>query len=221
MKTFKQFILTETPPPEDWDRNIFKSSYRKQLTYALERAKKIGSGSSRVVFEIMYEGRPTVLKIAKNPKGLAQNQKESDYGLYRMYPDITCPLIDYDEEHDEPKWVHLEKANKLSKSIFKSIEGFSFDDFGYMLRDDEQRRNGRKGKGFETNWEAQVNDEKEIEKIRESEIFYDVTSLLGNFDILAGDLQRLANWGIFRNHPVIIDLGFDSSIAKSHYGFKV
>jgi hypothetical protein len=219
MKPFKKYLV-ETPPPSDWDTGVFKSSYKKQLAYAMERAKKIGSGSSRVVFEIPYDGRPTVLKIAKNPKGLAQNEKEADWGMYRMYPDITCPLIDVDEEHDQPKWIHLEKAEKLKASVFKSIEGFSFEDFGYMLRDEEQIRNGRKRRNFETNWEGQVNDDDEVEKIRNSEIFYDVTSLCGNFGILAGDLQRLANWGIYKGHPVIIDLGFDSSIAKSHYGFK-
>jgi hypothetical protein len=41
---------------------------------------------------------------------------------------------------------------------------------------------------------------------------------MGDFDIMAGDLQRLANWGLYKGHPVIIDLGFDSSIYKSHYG---
>jgi hypothetical protein len=40
---------------------------------------------------------------------------------------------------------------------------------------------------------------------------------MGDFDILAGDLQRTANWGIFKGHPVIIDLGFDSAIMASHY----
>jgi hypothetical protein len=89
MKTFKQFINEMVPPPDSWDTGIFKKSYKKQIDYALERAAKIGTGSSRVVFEIEYEGRPTVLKIAKNAKGLAQNEKEGDYGLYRMYPTIT------------------------------------------------------------------------------------------------------------------------------------
>jgi predicted Ser/Thr protein kinase len=217
MKPFKKFLI-ETPPPEDWDRQVFDTSYKKQLAYAMERAKKIGSGSSRVVFEIPFEGRPTVLKIAKNAKGLAQNGKEADWGMYRMNPDITCPLIDYDEEHDQPTWIHLEKAEKLKASVFKSIEGFSFEDFGYMVRDCEQTREGRKGKYFEINWEGHVSDEKEIEKIRESELFYDVERIMGDFDIMAGDLQRLANWGLYKGHPVIIDLGFDSSIYKSHYG---
>ena len=217
MKPFKKFLI-ETPPPEDWDRDIFKSSYRKQITYAMERAKKIGSGSSRVVFEIPFEGRPTVLKIAKNAKGLAQNEAESDYSLFRMYPDITCPIIDYDE--GGYKWIHLEKAEKLTKSFFKSKEGFSFEDFGYMLRDSEQRRNGRKGRNFEVNFENLVNKD-EIEKIRESEIYADVEGLMGDFDILAADLQRLTNWGLYKGHPVIIDLGFNSEIARTHYGFKV
>jgi hypothetical protein len=96
MKTFKQFITEMVPPPESWDRGVFHKSFKKQLDYAIERAAKIGTGSSRVVFEIEYEGRPTVLKIAKNAKGLAQNEKEADYGLYRMYPDIEMGgIVDF------------------------------------------------------------------------------------------------------------------------------
>ena len=67
-------ILSEAPLPDDWDKSAYKSdkSFASQLRYAQERAKKIGAGSSRVAFEIEHQGRPTVLKIAKNKKGLAQ-----------------------------------------------------------------------------------------------------------------------------------------------------
>jgi hypothetical protein len=217
MKTFKEFIVEMAPPPDSWDREVFKKSYKKQLDYALERAAKIGTGSSRVVFEIDYQGRPTVLKIAKNAKGLAQNEKEGDYGLYRMYPDITCPLIDYDEENEQPRWIHLEKAEKLTKSKFKAITGYSFEDFTNLLTENEDDRNGRQG--HRRRWNGDIPQEVK-DLIYEDELFQDVTDLMGNFDILSGDLGRTANWGIFKGHPVIIDLGFDSSIEKQFYTRK-
>jgi len=37
-------------------------------------AKRLGGGSSRVAFLIDYQGRKTILKVAKNNKGLAQSQ---------------------------------------------------------------------------------------------------------------------------------------------------
>lgn len=220
MFTFKQHLKEMAPPPKDWDLNIFDTSYKKQLDYALSKAKKLGQGSSRVVFEIPYEGRMTVLKIAKNKKGLAQNERESDWGLYRMYPDITCPLIDIDSEHDPSKWIHLEKAEKLTKSQFSTITGFKFEHFGNMLRDDEDQRL-EKGiysvRKIGINWIRNITQDEKWE-IQESKLFHDVTNLMADFDILTGDLQRIVNWGLYKGNPVIIDLGFDSSTYELYYG---
>ena len=214
VETFKQY-LAEVPLPPDWDSDTFtpNNSFAKKLRYAQERAAKMGTGSSRVAFNIDYEGRETVLKIAKNKKGLAQNAKEADYGLYNMYPDITIPLIDYDEDNEYPVWVHMEKADKLRKPQFKSIIGYSFNDFSNMLMADEQRRSGRNKM---MNYVGNISDE-EQEKIRESEFFYGVSDLLGNFDIMAGDLGRLANWGMYKGKPVIIDLGLDREVIRDFY----
>lgn len=119
MLTFKQFLL-ETPLPDDWDKNIFtkKIPFEKQIEYALERATKIGAGSSRVAFEVEYKGRPTILKIAKNEKGLAQNKDEIDIlkKSKTEFFDIMIPMIDYDKENDEPRWIHVEKAEHIKES---------------------------------------------------------------------------------------------------------
>jgi hypothetical protein len=211
MKTFKQYI-TEAPIPPEWDQEVFtpKTSFAKQLKYAIERSKKIGTGSSRVAFEIEYQGRPTILKIAKNKKGLAQNSKEADYGLYRMYPDITIPLIDYDEKNDEPLWIHFEKADKMNAPMFKKLTGHSFEDFSAAIRNDERRRNGQPEM-------YSISPEVKQQFDNEDGFFYNVVDLMGNFDLLAGDLTRLANWGVYKNKAVIIDLGFRSDVMKQHY----
>lgn len=101
--TFKQFLL-ETPLPDDWNKSTFKKgvSFKKQIDYALERATKISSGSSRVAFEIEYKGRPTILKIAKNAKGLAQNEDDANLLNEPYIPEIVIPMIDYDEENEQP-----------------------------------------------------------------------------------------------------------------------
>lgn len=95
--TFKQFLksnLVESPLPDDWDKSTFKKGipFKKQLDYAIERAEKIGSGSSRVAFEIEYKGRPTILKIAKNAKGLAQNEEEASLLSEPYIPEIVIPI---------------------------------------------------------------------------------------------------------------------------------
>jgi hypothetical protein len=121
-------ILTEVPLPGDWDSSAYtkQKSFASRVKYATARAKKIGTGSSRVAFEIEYQGRPTILKIAKNKKGMAQNEYEiSTLGdWYVKSLNITIPIIDSDEiDEDNPTWLHTEKASKMTPTVFKSHMG--------------------------------------------------------------------------------------------------
>lgn len=61
--------------PDDWDESKFGHDkvFYKRVQYAKLKAKQIGSGTSRVAFIIPDQGRNTVLKVAKNKKGMAQN----------------------------------------------------------------------------------------------------------------------------------------------------
>jgi hypothetical protein len=211
--SFKQFLLNEMALPADWDKKSFQGSFKKQLDYAMERAAKIGTGSSRVAFVVPFEGRDTVVKIAKNAKGLAQNAKEVDYGLHQMHGNVLIPLIDNDEENDPPRWIQFEKADKLTEAKFKSMTGFGFKHFGAMLQDWEQ---SVKPKRFKFNYAVDV-PEAEKEKITKSELFEEVTDMCGNFGFLVGDFARLTNWGVFKNKPVIIDYGYDEEIQKLYY----
>lgn len=219
MKSFKQFII-ENPPPADWDLSTFTKSFKKQIDYCIERAAKLGAGSSRVVFEVEFEGRPTALKVAKNAKGLAQNVVESDWSLYRSNPDIIIPLIDFDEENDPPRWIHQEKASKITGPIFKSMTGFEFEHFGKMLKAHEEDRTGRlRRQNFPMDFTKDVPQEV-IDEISEDGLYYDVTDMMANYDIMADDLTRLDNWGVYKGSPVIIDMGASVSVIATHYAPK-
>lgn len=212
-----QNILQEMAPPSDWDLSTFDKSFAAQVRYATEKAKRIGSGSSRVVFEIPYQGRTTVLKIAKNKKGLAQNEVEGDWSLYNYYPDILIPLIDKDTEHDEPTWLHFEKANKLTSSKFKSMTGFTFNQFAKVLMYQHNKITATKS---HFNYIYNMS-ESLVTKILETELLSDVVDMCVCYDILPGDFGRIANWGEYQGRPVIIDVGFTKSVATSHYGFRI
>ena len=117
---FTEAVLDEMPLPADWDPQQMRqgsTTFKSRLAYALERAKKLGTGSSRVATVIEYQGRPTVLKIAKNQKGLAQNSVEADIlsDGYASQLGILIPLIDYDEQNREPSWIHTEMATKANE----------------------------------------------------------------------------------------------------------
>jgi hypothetical protein len=209
-------ILQEAPLPGDWDKEAYKSdkSFASRLRYAQERAKKMGTGSSRVAFEIEHEGRPTILKIAKNKKGLAQNDFESqmfnDY--YATSSGITIPMIDHDEENDPPTWIHTEKADKIHANSFKKVFGLDPHTFErYLLWSTGQIHSDHLGGDEKQLFDKIVNDEDNYE------LLHDLTDLVGNYGLPVGDFSRAANWGMYKGHPVIIDLGLSSDVLSQHY----
>jgi len=208
-------ILTEAPPlPDDWDKEVYKPqvSFAKKLRYAQERAKKVGTGSSRVAFNIEHEGRPTVLKIAKNKKGLAQNEFESqifsDY--YILGLGITIPMIDYDEEHDPAQWIHTELAQKIKPNQFKQFFGVDHHTLPYMI--DHATGKSRRH-SIPPEWDELINNEDSPHH----DYISAMVNICGNYDIPSGDFGRLANWGLFKGRPVIIDLGHSQEVMKTHY----
>lgn len=216
-----EFII-EAPLPPDWDPSQYGpgTTFKQRLQYALERAKKIGTGSSRVATVIEYQGRPTVLKIAKNQKGLGQNSVEADIlsDGYASQLDILIPIIDYDTQNREPTWIHTEMATKASeKQLCSLINCYSLSE----LVDTAYHLLGRK-----------PNDKEKLDDILEKhrhfgmsedqiETFMDYVNKLADlnnsFDVELGDFRRPANWGLYQGKPVIVDVGFNSNIFQQYY----
>ena len=98
--------IEEVYPPS-WSLDEFKSisSYAGRLKYAATHLKRISSGSSRVVYMVDNE---KVLKIAKNRKGLAQNETEISFGNDYVFADILANV--YDSDEDNNIWVEMELA---------------------------------------------------------------------------------------------------------------
>ena len=216
-------IIDEMPLPADWDPQQMKqqgTTFKSRLAYALERAKKLGTGSSRVATIIEYEGRPTVLKIAKNQKGLAQNSVEASIleDGYASQLGILIPLIDYDEQNREPSWIHTEMATKASEKQLCQLMKC------YSLHELVQTAYNIVGKY--RNSKEKLNDT--LEKMRhfnvsedDIETFLDYANKLGDlhnsFDVELGDFSRAANWGIYQGNPVIVDVGFNSNVMNQYY----
>jgi len=204
-------FITEAPLPPDWDKEVYKpqTSFAKRLRYATEKAKKLGTGSSRVAFEIEHEGRATVLKIAKNKKGLAQNEYESQIlNDYYVRPlNITIPIIDFDEEHNQPLWIHTEKATKVKPTEFKKyFNGMSPDELIHFAR------------WFKGEQQVSAEVEEKYQAIHEEDgPACSFADLVANFDTAIADFGRLANWGIYKGTVVIIDIGGSSDIITSMY----
>jgi len=221
----KDFI-TEVPLPSDWDETKFKpgTSFKSRLQYALDRAKKIGTGSSRVATIIEYEGRPTVLKIAKNTKGLVQNAFEVDIlkDYYAVQLDIFIPIIDWDKQNpSEPAWMQTELAQKATEkqlcSIMKCPSLHILVEMADLIAGNTRRY--YKGHSY-SNLVGILKSkysmsEEDIETMTEyANTLADVNR---SFDMPLGDFTRKANWGLYKGKPVIIDAGLSQDIYTSYY----
>lgn len=215
-------VLDEMPLPADWDPQQYKqqgTTFKSRLAYALERAKKLGTGSSRVATVIEYQGRPTVLKIAKNTKGLAQNSVEASIleDGYASQLGILIPLIDYDEQNREPSWIHTEMATKASEKQLCNI--MKCDSLGRLV----SLANIITGKNKPMITAAQYiealrqrgKSEEDIEIM--SEYANKLADLNSSFDVELGDFARAANWGMYNGNPVIVDVGFNSNVLNQYY----
>lgn len=215
--------IDEAPLPPDWDPSAMRqqgTTFKSRLTYALDRAAKLGTGSSRVATIIEYEGRPTVLKIAKNQKGLAQNSVEADIlsDGYASQLGILIPIIDYDEQNREPSWIHTEKAEKASEkqlcSIMKCPNLYILVNMAWAIT-------GRKK--YIGNYQGFVDHLKQNTRMTDQDIdtlteyATALAELNSSFDVELGDFTRAANWGIYQGKPVIVDVGFNSNVMNQYY----
>lgn len=211
-------LINETPLPSDWDSskfNIPSKSFKPIIDYALERATKIGTGTSRIAFEVEYEGRPTILKIARNKKGLAQNEVESkmlsDGYIEKM--ELTIPLIDYDTTNIQPLWIHTEKADKVTeKKLCKLLHCDNLFQLIQMVKS-KYKHSSLYAQYY--NELKEINTEEELEDL--VVLVDNLYSLSNEFDIALGDLQKTNSWGLYKGKPVIIDIGLTMEVYDLHY----
>ncbi len=219
--------LNEVPLPPDWDKEKLnlRQTYKDRIKYVVDRAKRLGGGSSRVAVTIEHDGRPTVLKVAKNYKGLAQNEAEIgilDDGYFSKLP-IVIPLVDYDKENSRPVWLQTEIAKKITaRTLMKLLHTPSMWLFTNKVRNILGRRKPHeiddetlKRKYFETSnklWQPTEQDWDIFE-----EYANEVADLVGNSSLELGDLNAASNWGVYNGRPVIIDLGLSSEVWQKYY----
>jgi hypothetical protein len=221
--------VNEAPLPPDWDpeKLNLRQTFKDRLKYALDRAKRLGGGSSRVAMTIDYEGRPTALKVAKNAKGLAQNEAEIEIleDSYAGNLPIVIPLIDYDKANKRPVWLQTEIAKKVQgHTLQKMLHTPAM----WLLTNQVRNLTGKRGPHdmddekikkyyFETHnnlWQPTEEGWNIFRQYAE-----ELAELVMSSTLDSGDLQNPANWGVYNGRPVVIDLGFTDEVAPL-YGFK-
>jgi mRNA-degrading endonuclease RelE of RelBE toxin-antitoxin system len=198
--------------PESWDVEDFKKikSFDGRVKYCEEKLQRISSGSSRIVYKIDDE---KVLKLAKNKKGIAQNETEIGFSNDYMWDGLVAEIYEYDENG---LWVEMELARKVTPKQFQSIVGISFEDYCEGLRyyeyerestNKRQRYSLSKPEKYDEMWENQYTNE--------------ILQLIGSFELPVGDLCRTSTYGIVKRDGedliVIIDYGLTNEVYDSYY----
>lgn len=198
--------------PASFDMETFKSlkSHAGRNRYAQEHLQKLASGSSRIVYKIDDE---KVLKLAKNDKGVAQNEVEIEYGQYNDIKDIVAKIFDYDEQNN--LWVEMELARKVKASDFKNIVGYNFEDIKTAIHNvGVDSGNLRRVAKYEMSQELAGD-------MWENEFMYELFSFIGNYAVPVGDLQRLSSYGLVKRDGqdtiVLIDYGLTHDVYSSYY----
>ena len=226
-------IITEMAYPTAFSFEELNNlrTYAAKKRYLESHLERISSGSSRIVYRVDDE---KVIKLAKNRKGLAQNEVEADKNTYPC--NAFAKVFECDDNY---YWIEMEVARKPLKSEIKKLYGVPFEYITDFIKKTYKNRGQdiykhrwitTNSRNFDRFW----NDFWEAEDGNET-LFFDISQKLIDFlveiDTYFGDnyvywsdvsdWMRLANWGIVtRNgeeHLVVIDNGLNDDVYDSYY----
>lgn len=212
--------LDEMAYPTNFDLKFFTQlrTFKDRVAYCRERLPLLGNGSSRIAFGVDDE---KVLKIAKNTKGLAQNEHECDWGRngYGCFAEI------FEADTDNYKWLEMEIAHKVKKSDVPRLMGVTFEELYCIIElIYNQYSSNRKQIGISDS-ELKSKCQKYLEEMvytEENQELYNLYLYMTDYQPeVIGDWRRLANWGIVvrngKEHMVIIDDGLNDAVYDKYY----
>lgn len=179
--------------------NIEKlETYNARKNYAEKNLKHLSSGSSRIVY---LTNDKTIVKLAKNDKGIAQNKAEANPAMKSKFlNEITKHAKNY-------SWIETHYLDKITTSDFEDMTGLKFDDFG------ESVRYGLKGVSGNSDMEKPEN----FGKVEKSEIYKEMKRIGEKFKLMPGDLARISSWGTKDDRPILIDAGLTAEVYEDFY----
>lgn len=216
----KSNVLDEMAYPVAFSFEEFSKikSFRGKIDYCNRLLTRLSSGSARVVYKVDDE---KVLKIAKNNKGIAQNNVESD--KYLQQYGCFAEIFNYDVNN---LWIEMELASKARLSDFPKILGKSFDVLTSFVDYINFEYNNRRSRYFSRNtryddyFDKIMNDEDYDDPFFEFAI--DLAYYLRDYTLEGvGDFKRINSYGIVKRNGkdkiVIIDYGINDEVYNDYY----
>ena len=158
----------------------------------------MSSGSSRIVY--LTPGK-TIVKLAKNDKGIAQNKAEANPKMKSKY---LNKILGHASNF---AWIEVLYLDKIKEGDFEKMTGLNFGDFGealsYGLKNVSENSDREKPENFD--------------KVSKSDIYKELKDIGEKFKLLPGDLSRISSWGTKDGRPVLIDAGLTRDIFDEFY----
>jgi hypothetical protein len=202
-------MMIDEEYPSTFDMDHFKTltKFAERVRYCEEHLKRISSGSSRIVYMI---DNTKVLKLAKNKKGIAQNEVEIQWGQDSYFGSILAHTFMY---HPNDLWVEMELARKVSKKDFTRLTDCTIEEMNYYIRNIKEINNRRR---------PIFHIAPEVEdRLRENEFVSSIIEFMENIDAPAGDFGKLNSYGIVQrggqDDIVLIDFGLTNDVYQTYY----
>jgi hypothetical protein len=201
---FYSLAASEELPKDSDDLKVVLSNIEKLETYnarkkyAERNLEHLSSGSARIVY--LTPGK-TIVKLAKNDKGIAQNKAEANPKMKSKY---LNPIISCAKNH---AWCETHYLDKITEKDFKEMTDLDFEDFGLAIRYGLKAVSGNTDK----------DKPKNFEKVSKSDIYKEMKDIGEKFKLLPGDMARISSWGTKDGKPILIDAGLTRDIFDEFY----
>lgn len=190
--------------PQSFNLEQFKQlqSFKQRVAYCDQNLEKLGSGSSRIVYKVDDK---MVMKLAKNAKGLAQNEVEASQGQGYYMKGLVAEVYAY---HEDYLWLESEFCKKITKKTFASIVGVTFEQFcsvlNYIYFDNNPRKGFKRSKP-DFNWD-------------DNEFITNMVDYMVGYDTPVGDLCKISSYGVNSKGDVVMtDYGLTDDVFQEHY----
>lgn len=173
-------------------------TYQARIKYAEDNLSHLSSGSSRITYSTKND---TVIKLAKNDKGIAQNEAESNPKMKSKY---LNKIYGHAPNH---AWLEVDYLDKITEKDFKEMTDLEFEDFGKSIRYGLRDVSGNTDK----------DKPKKFDEVLKSDIYKEMKEIGEKFKLMPGDLARISSWGCKNGKPILIDSGLTSEVFEDFY----
>jgi len=193
----------ELPADSDDLKTILKNlesleTYKARKDYAEKNLERLSSGSSRLVY---LTPEKTVLKLAKNDKGLAQNKAEANPKMKSKYLNKVLGCA------KNYSWMETQYLDKINEKEFEEMTGLKFEDFDEAISYGLQNVSGNTGKEKPENFD----------EVSKSDIYKELKGIGQQFKLMPGDMGRISSWGVKDGNPILIDAGLTKDVFEDFY----